>query len=208
MTWISIGVVDGVLGRGDREGLMFKAVSHLRSMSDNWGAAFALFGLGRLLLLKGREEQAVPLLEESVARSRAARSETLLAFALVNLGWAILSIPDVPRAKTAITESLEQAATMGNLDSMARALEGLAAVALAEGDPRRGVELFGAAEAMRRSTGVGVWVPDVPTHGTLAAELRDALGDADYERGFERAASIPVEDAMAVAYQAETVRVL
>lgn len=204
MAWISIGVVDGVLGRGDREGLMFKAVSHLRSMSDDWGAAFALFGLGRLLLLKGREHQAVPLLEESVARARAAGSETLLAMALVNLGWSILSIPDVPRAKAAIAESLEQAGKMGNLDSMARALEGLAAVALADGDPRRGLDLFGAAEALRRSTGVGVWVPDVPTHGTLAAALRDALGDQVYEQGFESTASLPVEEAVALAYRFET----
>ncbi|WP_448623802.1 DUF4062 domain-containing protein [Geodermatophilus sp. URMC 64] len=201
---IFLGVV--VAGRdvGAGERLEREAVAVLRREGRPWKLAFALFALGRVLVVSGRAEEALDLLEESV---RIQRSETfqgmwgshpLLGYALVNLGWAHSELGGTEAARRAFRQAL---AATGNADRQvkARALEGLAAVALQEGDARVGTTLFGGAEAVRRSIGVGVWLTDQSSHAETESNLRAALGPAAFEAAFEEGLRLPPEDLVALA---------
>jgi predicted ATPase len=199
MTWIAIGVVDSVSGRPGGEELLWRAGNLLKELADDWAAAFALFGLGRVLMLKGRGAEAVPVLEESVDRAMKSGSSTLLAFALVNLGWTRLDVPDIDGAEEVMRRSLEEGAAIGARESIARALEALAAVADARGVPERAAVMFGAAEAVRRSTGAVVWVPDRPTHAAVDSSLRSQLGEDRFQANFQLGLELSVQEAVDLA---------
>src|SRR3954465_15202329 len=111
----------------------------------------------------GRTEEAVPLLEEAIQLQRSGEAGKplgpypLMGYAMVNLGWARLALDDVDGAGQSFRRALS-AAGGGGQEVRARALEGVAAVALHLGDPRTGALLFGGAEAVRRAIGIGVWL--------------------------------------------------
>ena len=76
--------------------------------------------------------------------------------------------------------------------SLGRALEALAAVAVAAGDPELAGTLFGAADGVRRAIGAGVWVTDRASHDKTAAQLRTQLGDSGYAAQLTAAAASPL----------------
>ena len=207
LTWICLGVAMSVGGDPEGEALLRRAVKTLRGSGDDWATAFSLFGLGRVILMDGRAVEAVPLLEKSVEHAVRIGSQTLLAFALVNLGWARIALPDIDGARIAILRALEGGASMDNRDSMARSTEALSAVALSEGALPEAAVLFGAAEAIRRSIGAVVWVPDGLTHTAVETSLRDQLGDEKFEAGFEQGLELSVQGAVDLAFSYDPARV-
>jgi predicted ATPase len=201
LTWLCLGVTMRIAGDMGGETLLRRAVNTLKEAGDDWALAFALFGLGRVILMDGRAVEATPLLEESVRRAIDAGSQTLLAIALVNLAWARMALPDIEGAREAAVRSFEEARAMDNRDSTARAVEALAAIALTEGDAEDAAVLFGAAEAIRRSIGGVVWVPDRLMHVATETTLRDRLGDELYEARYRRGAELPVAEAVKKALE-------
>jgi hypothetical protein len=200
---ILLGIAVGVRAPDSAERLEREVVDVLRRHGEPWKLALALFALGRVLVLSGKTREAVPLLEESVRiqhRSRRGDSSgphPLLGYAMVNLGWARLGLDDVDGAREALRQALTVA---GEADQQvrARALEGLAAVAVRDGDASLGVVLFGGAEGVRRAIGIGVWLTDQRTHHATEAALREALGDR-YEEAFEDGARRPTAEVQALA---------
>jgi tetratricopeptide (TPR) repeat protein len=176
------------LAAGER--LEREAVEVLRRHGAAWKLAFALFALGQVLVVTGRTEEAVPLLEETIDLQRnGERGEPtgpypLMGYALVTLGWARLALDELDGAARSFRQALSVA---GDADPQvrARALEGVAAVALGTGDAQTGGTLFGGAEAIRRAIGVGVWLTDRSTHATTQSNLRSVLGPTAYTAAFD-----------------------
>jgi predicted ATPase len=208
---ILLGIAIGVSDPAAAERLERGAVAVLRRQGEPWKLAFALYALGQVLFVTGRTEEAVHQLEESIQLQRYGQPEgpsgphPLLSYAMVNLGWARLVLDDAAEAGWSFRQAL---AAAGEADQQvrARALEGLAAVALRQGDPRTGVMLFGGAAAVRRSIGLGVWLTDQSTHAATEANLRSALDPSAYEATFEEGLRCPPEDlyARAAAVTAST----
>ena len=174
--------------------LLRRAVDEFRDLHDEWGLAFALLSLGGARLFDSRYEEAVPLLQDSIEISRAAGMNVLLSSAQVNLGIAYLGLGAVATAERTLREALQNAQEAGNREAMARALEGLAAAAVAGGDTARGVHLFGAAAAVRRSVAAPVWGTDRRRHDETLAALHAALGTATADKAIASAAARPVAD--------------
>jgi len=174
--------------------MLAAAVAEFRQLAEPWGLAFALLSQGGALLFRDRADEAVPLLEESVALARSARTEVFLGNALVNLGLAYAGRGDVDGASRVLREALAHAGTVGSRETTARALDGLAAVAVAAGDAEGAARLTGAAEGIRRSIGAAVF----PTDQTACARTRSAithlLGEADSAARIEAEARRPPED--------------
>jgi tetratricopeptide (TPR) repeat protein len=185
---LGIALSLGDLASGER--LEREAVEVLRRRGEPWKLAFALFALGQVLVVSGRTEEAVPLLEETIDLQRHGDlgqplgPYPLMGYALVNLGWARLARDDADGAGRSFRQALSAA---GEADQQvrARALEGVAAVALHTGDPQKGGMLFGGAEAIRRAIGIGVWLTDRSTHADTLSDLRSALGPSSYQAAFE-----------------------
>jgi len=195
---LGIALSLGDLAIGER--LEREAVEVLRRRhGEPWKLAFALFALGQVLVVSGRIEEAVPLLEETIELQRHGDlgqplgPYPLMGYALVNLGWARLALDDADGAGRSFRQALSAA---GGADQQvrARALEGVAAVALHSGDPQKGGMLFGGAEAIRRAIGIGVWLTDRSTHADTQSNLRSVLGPSAYEAAFEAGLSSSPDD--------------
>jgi hypothetical protein len=111
--------------------------------------------------------------------------------------------PDQPRmgtdetredraAATALREALELAAATDERESIARALDALAAVAVTSADPDRGALLVGAAERVRSSIGARVWVADRASLKETLAALTTSLGPSVLEERLSSGRRLPL----------------
>jgi predicted ATPase len=183
MDAVQLGVILAMRDPVAAERVERDAVAVLRERGPRWQYAFGLFTLGRVLIMNGRHADALPLLEESVGLIRAPAPHPLLSYAVLNLGWAHLGLGNLDGARAAFLRALSEA-TSGDEQAKARALDALAAVAVQD-QPRVGAVLFGAADHVRRTVGLGVWITDRPIHARTEAALRSALGDPAFDEAVE-----------------------
>jgi predicted ATPase len=196
---VLLGVMTALHDPEAGERLARSAVDVLRQRGLEWERAFALFGLGRILVVQGRYAEAVPLLEEGVALNPSPDPHLLLSYGVVNLGWARLGLDDLDGARDAFRRAYAEAGS-GDRQISARALDALATVAVRQGDARRGALLFGAAEGIRRSIGVEVWVTDAPGHDRAEAAIRAALGDEAFRAAVEEGLHLTAEEIVSIAF--------
>jgi tetratricopeptide (TPR) repeat protein len=196
---VLLGVMTALHDPEAGERLARSAVDVLRQRGLEWERAFALFGLGRILVVQGRYAEAVPLLEEGVALNPSPDPHLLLSYGVVNLGWARLGLGDLDGARDAFRRAYAEAGS-GDRQISARALDALATVAVRQGDARRGALLFGAAEGIRRSIGVEVWVTDAPGHDRAEAAIRAALGDEAFRAAVEEGLHLTAEEIVSIAF--------
>jgi predicted ATPase len=196
---VPLGVISAVRSRNDGEETSERAVADFRALDDRWGLTFALFCLGGALVLHERHADAVAPLKESVELARAIQTDVLLSNALINLGWAYLGLRDIAAAGGVLTEALAAGIELDNRESVARALEALAAAAEVRGNTEHGATLFGAAEGVRRSMGVPVWMTDRTSHEQTHDRLRARLDDLTYNAAVARGAALGVEEILEAA---------
>jgi predicted ATPase len=115
--------------------------------------AKALYGYGRIALVQGDYDRAVPPLEESAAQFRASGDARGLAFALADLGWIAAAQGAFERARSLGEESLAVARGAGDETTIAAALHALACTILGEGDHETARPLFEESLELRRRLG-------------------------------------------------------
>lgn len=184
------------------ERVLRRALETFHAGGDVWGAAFATFGLGLVLLMMGRLDEAIALEEEGAASLRRAGELVLRSMILVTLGWALIASKRLDRATEALREALGISTTTEDRDGLARIFDALGAVALHRSDPRRAALLSGAAEGVRRSVGGRVWAIDQALVAGVEAELRSTLGSDGFQRAFAQGVALPSERAIQVALAA------
>jgi len=189
---VALGVIQAVADTNAGEDMLARAADTFRELDDGWGLAFALLSLGGALLLHHRYVEAIPPLEEGVHLARAAKADTFLSNALINLAWVHQRLGDLESARMRLRESVQHAAALDNRESLARALDALAAIADTAGDPELGATMLGAGEGIRRSIGADVWMTDQASHDETAAKLRTALGDRAYVAATNRGRSLTI----------------
>jgi hypothetical protein len=155
--------------------------------------AKALYGYGRVALVQGDYDRAVPPLEESAAHFRASGEARGLAFALADLGWIAAAQGAYERARSFGEESLAVARDAGDETTIAAALHALACTILGEGDHETARPLFEESLELRRRLGdkrnmanslsyLGVTVllnGDPARAGTLLAEALELATELD-----------------------------
>jgi tetratricopeptide (TPR) repeat protein len=196
---VPLGVISAVQSPNGGEDMLGGAVEDFRALNDPWGLTFALFSLGGALVLHQHHADAVAPLKESVDLARSIHTEVLLSNALINLGWAYLGLQDTPAAEAVLNQALVAAVTLDNRESIARALEALAASAEARSEAARGAMLFGAAESVRRSIGAAVWMTDRTSHDRTRDALRAHLGEPDYLAALQHGATLTVAELLDAA---------
>lgn len=180
---VALGLIIAATAPDAGEAMLRTATASFRDLRDPWGLAFALLSLGGALVLRERFAEAEPLLTESVAVARSADAAVFTSNALINLGGARMKLGKIRAAATALREALELAAATDERESIARALDALAAVAVTSADPDRGALLVGAAERVRSSIGARVWVADQASLKETLAPLTTSLAPACWRNG-------------------------
>jgi tetratricopeptide (TPR) repeat protein len=193
---VPLGVIQAVRDPNGGEDLLVQAAETFHELDDPWGLAFASLNLGGALLLHHRYADAIPHLEEALEHARAVKAEVFLSNALINLGWVHYWRGDLEASRARLREAVKHAAVPDNRESLGRALEALAAVSVAAGDPELAATLFGAAEGVRHSIGAGVWMTDRASHEQTASQLRTQLGETAYAAVLDRGRSLSVDQVL------------
>ena len=156
-----------------------RAVEIFREEENDFGLATSLGVSGTIAALLGRIDEGIGQLDEGVLAAERVGLASLVGANRSLRALAALTVGDLACAR----EQLEAAAGAPlYLEGTAFCLEGLAAVALAEGDPIRASTALGAAEGLRARTGIQNWpVVQMALQSTLDA--LDAAGpEADAAR--------------------------
>jgi predicted ATPase len=193
---VPLGVIQAVWDPNGGENLLAHAADMFRELDDEWGLAFASLNLGGAQLLHHRYAEAIPHLEESLQHARTVKADVFLSNALINLGWVYHWLGDVEAARARLREAVKHAAMPDNMETLGRALEALAAVAVTAGDAELAGTLFGAADGVRRSIGAGVWMTDRASHDQTAAQLQTQLGETAYAAAINRGRTLAIEEVL------------
>ena len=170
-----------------------------REQGDTWSVAGALTDLGHVLLKLGECAQARAFCEESLGIRRRIRDRGGSAHTLAYLGWIALHEGDADQARRHFQESLALRLETGEKEGQAAALEGLAAVACVQGQPVTAVQLYGAAEAVRKQIGIPPPPPERAVMERDLALLRPQMEEAAFTTAWERGQSLPLEQTIALA---------
>jgi tetratricopeptide (TPR) repeat protein len=179
-----LAVLAGDLDRA--EALHEQAVATFTRVGSPAGAAFARSALADLAVRRGDVAKARTMYEEILAYYRHAGIEDQVAPTLTRLGYLAQRDGNLTQAHTCHLESLQVAADLRHPAATASALEGLASVAVADGDADRAARLLGGAAALRERA-------DVPVPEADSADVRQAL---------ERTRAVLNGDAFQAAFQA------
>jgi tetratricopeptide (TPR) repeat protein len=151
-------------------------------------------GLGELARLRGDLARARRLCEQALAECPSGwfAADTARAEILVALGKVATAEGDAAAARDRHRQALLAAGHGGFMVAAAMA-EGLADVALLEGDAEQAALLLGAGTVLR-----GASVPGDPDIARVAAATTARLGEAAYQRAYRRGAAMTYEQALAV----------
>lgn len=167
---------------------------------DDRGLAVALGARAWLERQKNNQAEAVPLLERSVSLFRAQGDDRNLANSLANLGHSMLALGEQSQATSYFTESLQLRQALGNRLAIAECFEGFAALASLAGRPRRAARLYGAAEALRETTGVKLADPaDRAERDRQVEEIRKRLGPRTFAAEWSAGRGMSTEDVARLA---------
>jgi tetratricopeptide (TPR) repeat protein len=127
----------------------YMAAKRAKDAGDPHQISLALLNLGELARKRGNVARATELLEEALAGVRAIDMTWGIANILTLLGHLARGQQDYERAKVRYRESLALYHRLGNATYTAWCLEGIAAVACAEGRYQHATRLCAAAAALR-----------------------------------------------------------
>ncbi|MBA2477732.1 MAG: XRE family transcriptional regulator [Sporichthyaceae bacterium] len=163
-----------------------EALTHLeaalelaRRVDRPWILAASLLNLGLGSLAAGDPDRARKLLAEALRRFDALGDQRFHARCLGYLGIAALLQQDTSRASSLFTRSLNVFDRLGEPGGTAEGLEGLAAVAAAEGHPEKAAMLAGATQRLRETFAARA----LPVESRILGQRIDAA-----------AATVPPED--------------
>ena len=152
-TRIRASIGHAALASGDRPGAWAAYEQVLAGHTDEGLRAYVLVMTGDLHLQEGRVAEAREVLRRGLAMASAAGRMDAVARAELFLGVAAYYSGDNAEALRRAGTGLRGYATIGHWSGVAGTLEGMAVLAMADGDATRALRLGGAAAAIRRQIG-------------------------------------------------------
>jgi predicted ATPase/class 3 adenylate cyclase len=169
-----------------------------RELRDDAIVARFLQAEGYLAFMGGDLARARPLLEESLALAVRGNDQMAIATGQHTVAQVARLEGRYDAASEHYREALRFAHQLGDAAALTEPLQGLAAVAIATGNPDTGVRLLAANDSIRERLGGGP-PPEWLRLGDPLADARRALGDEAYERAWEAGRRLTVDDAVALA---------
>jgi predicted ATPase/DNA-binding SARP family transcriptional activator len=195
-----------LLAGGDTERagpLLDDAVAVAREAGDDRILALAVNNRGDYALTRGDFETARPLFEESLALLRTRGDTANVARALFNLGASELELGRRGVAGGQFREGLALARDAGDREDLAWILEGLAALAAAEGRGERAALLLGAADAQLTAMGADHKPYERSLRQRTMTAITALLGDTATAEAMELGSGLALADVIAVGLAAE-----
>ncbi len=166
--------------------------------------ATALYLSGELARLRGDDRQAEAQYVESIALWQEIGNRVSRAVSVLALGYVSLHQCDVQRARVLFEETLAVFKSVNEQTCISKCLAGLAAVAVAEGQPASGARLLSAARALLLVTGAILDPVDSAEHEHLALALHAQLDGATFDAAWAEGQAMTMEQAIAYALSGDT----
>jgi predicted ATPase/class 3 adenylate cyclase len=180
--------------------LLHEALELFKELGDEDGIAKTNGNIAFFLLLQGEYRSALPLLEESVARSRERGDTFQLVEDILRVAQARRMLGSVDESRVAYLEALDLLERGDIIGGIAAALHLMSSLESTLGRHERAMRLFGAADAINESIGGG-WLPGESTSliGDPVGAARLAIGDEITDRAMAEGRAMSRNEAMAYA---------
>ncbi|WP_395243985.1 tetratricopeptide repeat protein [Agromyces sp. MMS24-K17] len=175
-----------------------RALASMREQGDSWGEGFALITIGRVELLLGRLDSALDRFASSLDIAKRRGDRHAESIAQYHIGWVRLLLGQPDEARTRFGQNLDLSCRLAHDEGIAYGLEGLTAVAAADGEAERAGLLFGASEVLRERTGLYNMQPFIVTT-PFVDRLLDGPDALTFEAARGRGRALPVADAVSFA---------
>jgi non-specific serine/threonine protein kinase len=176
-----------------------EALPIARATGDDWQVGIILGNLGGAYFDRGEFARGEALSEESLSLSRQLGDTFGVAVNLYNLGCGALRRGEWVAALERFRETLQLTRELDELHLASRALDRVGAALHLAGSPRQAARLFGAAAALRESTGDTLFAEEDADLARRFAAVREALGDDVDDALRESGRTLPFDRALAEA---------
>jgi len=198
------GLASFALNQGDYSQATTLAAESLaiyRRLEPSGSVIVLLNLLGQLALFQGDAAAAISHLEEALAliRQRPLTGNESTAWTLRNLGTALRLAGNLDQATACYRQSLQLRQSMNQVVGAAWAMEGLAAVAVDQGEWVRGARLWAAADAIRTAMNAPMSNTDRTAYEASLTCLQTALAATAFAAAWQAGAALTVEAAFAEA---------
>lgn len=191
-----LGLASASTDAGDALDLLDRAVDGFRRAGDLWGLAYALSTRGQLALQAGQPAVATAMHTEALSAAERIDNDHLQAQLRDLLGVDALALGDLTAARAHLAAAADVHLRLLDQEGSAYCLDGLAAVALAQGKPDVAARLVGASEHARAVVGVTVWPWLQPITDARNAAVRAATGAAEFGQLTAEGARLRAVDAL------------
>jgi predicted ATPase/DNA-binding CsgD family transcriptional regulator len=168
-----------------------------RKVGFKWNIATSIHFLGLVTFLQGDVTTAHSLLEESLALFREVGDRGSLSQVLFSQGFISFGQGEYAAARTLMEQSLEIARELDRKWDIVSYLEGLAAVAVTQGEPERAVWFMSAAQAGREAIGTPLQSLLQAIHKFTITSVRTQLGEQAFAAAWAEGRSMPLEQILA-----------
>lgn len=175
------------------EGKLDEATTHLeeaadidRRAGDSRGLGVILNNLADVAWRERRMRAARDLLSQALGLSRQAIDQEGISLASINLGFIELLDDRVEQARLRVREGLSIAAGLNHEEAISYGLEAAADLAARIGMYQIAAELSGAADEMRKRSGLSLGTNESELHTERESRLRSALGFERYSAAMEK----------------------
>jgi tetratricopeptide (TPR) repeat protein len=197
-----LGIASNEQGdNGAAESYYEQALTIFRALGNLSYAANTLSNLGNAARARGDPGKARACYEESLAIRRALGDKRGIAVVLTNLGGLACEQGALAVAWEPFAECLRVCREIGDRRLAAFGLEGMSTLAQARGEPRRAIQLFGAAIALRGAIGSPLPPVELAQHEGRIRDLRNVLGEEAFERSVTTGRALSWERAIACALE-------
>ena len=182
-----------------------ESLALFRKIGDRWAVGQLLNNQACVASDQTQYAEARKLLEESLSIRRQLGDKAGLALSLNTLADVVLDEGDYTVARPLLDESLAINREIGDQGAIAYLIEDYGALAAAEGNPQRALQLVGFATTLRETIGTPLPPSEQARLDKLIAPARAALSETEATTAWDFGRSLPIEQALELARPASEV---
>jgi predicted ATPase/DNA-binding XRE family transcriptional regulator len=153
----------------------------LRSLKRQGGVAVALNVLGRSLLGEGETARASELFQEALTITQARQNQAGIAWSHINLGLAYVAARRAHEAAHQFRAALRIYQELDSMAGLIAVFNGMAAVAVAQGQYARAAQLLAVAARLREQSGQALTLYEAELAEQTVAEGKRAFGEQAWQ---------------------------
>ena len=170
-----------------------------KELGSQTAIASTLANLGDMAHSLGQYPAARQFLESSLSMVRELGDKWNIAYAQLKLGYVAVALGDYDMARSWFKQSFILQDQMADRLGIVGILEGLAALATAEGEAARAARLWGASEVIREEIQAPIFPTNRPLYDDYVAAARATLGNVAFDRAWQAGRMMDQQSAVAYA---------